>query len=1235
MSVQSVGAVGIDLILKGGKYEQQLAALQSKSNLASNRISSSFKKIGTAVAAGLSVRAIVRFGKECINLGSNLAEVQNVVDVTFSTMNTKLNTWAKNAAASYGLSETMAKKFAGLYGTMAKSSGLSEKAAYDMSTALTELAGDVASFYNMNHEEAYTKLKAVFSGETEVLKDIGVVMTQDALNSYALANGINKTVQHMTQAEKVALRYEFILNQLSAAQGDFTRTQDNWANQVRVLQLRFDSLKATIGQGLINALTPTLKVVNKLIERAQVLADSFSSAMAAIFGVSSNTSNAVASTVAAEQELTESAEDSASSVDKVTDSINNSAKAAKGSVASFDKLNLLSTSDETDNSSLSSVQSSSTAPVVFHGENLSDKSAVFWDAYTQKILDSANITFSKIKTAVLDIKDAWNNVWKSDKGRGLLNNIKQLTSHIIDNIGYIAEHFSKAWTNASLGEGVIDSIIDRVDSLIGLIDVVSESFSEAWNNGTGEIIWENILNIIKNCNDYIATWRDKLKEAWSKNDTGMRIWESILGIVETITGLFKELSQVRLNWVEDLDLSPMLESVQSLVEAFKELFDACGEHFKGLYEDVLLPLAKWTIEKAVPVLVETLANVLSFFAKVIKIFPTNLLSGIAAGVATFVATLKAVQIVNKVKGYLKTLGSSFSGVFTKLKSFISTNPYAAAFMAIATAIAAVTTAISVYSKQKWDNSSLKKQIDEVESYTEKINECADAMKQTREEFENAELEVQADFTQVDELKSKLQEMISDGTIDENEMATYKTVVDLLKEKVDGFEDYWNGLELSEVEGKIQLNPDVETVAQDIDTVIDKWKELQLSQLYTNIINTLGTEKVTLKIDCEIAENNVKTTKKALLEYIRKHDFSVFSEVASADDFVKAYQEGNVRFGLSKSEGEDLIKAYVNAKKSLSEYNYETQEQSKAYDDAMNKLEALNGSTTNYAGILGLVEDGLWSEEQAFERLKGTGIITMAQLQTKAMAFEEKQRIASESVDDTSDSMNEMGDTAQVNSQKASQASDDFKNNSQKNIHAIETGYSDGFSKIGTKAQELWDKLNRVFGNNIHIGESLKNIFKNSLNYLIDGINELMSNVASFINNQFSSIRNWEVFGSTPFGWLPQFTAPQIPRFAKGAIVKAPTLAVVGDNPGAGNGDPEVISPLSKLQSMMNTSNGQDLVILTQMLDYLKRIYEMFVVFRNEGGNLYQFMAILNGEVLFQEMIKQNELYKKRTGESAF
>lgn len=304
MAADSAGQIGLDLVINQQQFNKQLGGIQ---NLA--------KKTGKMLAGAFAVKGLTSFAKDCIELGSNLTEVQNVVDVVFPTMNKKVNEFAQNAASTFGLSETMAKKFTGTFGAMANAFGFSEKESYKMSTALTGLAGDVASFYNISQDEAFTKLKSVFSGETETLKDLGIVMTQTALDQYALANGFGKTTSAMTEQEKVALRYAFVQQQLQNATGDFSRTSDQWANQIRILSLQFDSLKASIGQGLINLFLPIVKVINTVLGKLMTLANAFKSFTAMIMG--KKTSGASASL-----------DKTATSAGKVSNSLNNATSSA-------------------------------------------------------------------------------------------------------------------------------------------------------------------------------------------------------------------------------------------------------------------------------------------------------------------------------------------------------------------------------------------------------------------------------------------------------------------------------------------------------------------------------------------------------------------------------------------------------------------------------------------------------------------------------------------------------------------------------------------------------------------------------------------------------------------------------------------------------------------------------------------------------------------------------------------
>ena len=188
---RSDGTVYIDTRVDTKGFQKGMNAIEKQTG----NMASTFGKLGKVIAATFAISKIVQFGKKAIELGSDLQEVQNVVDVTFTTMSDKVDEFAKSAIESAGLSETMAKKYVGTFGAMAKSFGFAESEAFNMSTALTQLSGDVASFYNLTQDEAYTKLKSVFTGETESLKDLGVVMTQTALDSFAMAEGLGKTTK--------------------------------------------------------------------------------------------------------------------------------------------------------------------------------------------------------------------------------------------------------------------------------------------------------------------------------------------------------------------------------------------------------------------------------------------------------------------------------------------------------------------------------------------------------------------------------------------------------------------------------------------------------------------------------------------------------------------------------------------------------------------------------------------------------------------------------------------------------------------------------------------------------------------------------------------------------------------------------------------------------------------------------------------------------------------------------
>ena len=217
--------------------------IKSAGNIAMETITATVTAAAGAVS-GLAVKSI--------DLANDLTEVQNVVDSTFGKNADKINTWAQNASKAYGLSELSAKQYNGTLGAMLKSMGITGESMVKMSTDLTGLAGDMASFYNLDSEVAFEKIRSGISGETEPLKQLGINMSVANLEAFALSKGIDKAYDSMTQAEQATLRYQYIMNATKDAQGDFAKTfGDSLANQLRVAKLNLTDLSGTIGKDLL------------------------------------------------------------------------------------------------------------------------------------------------------------------------------------------------------------------------------------------------------------------------------------------------------------------------------------------------------------------------------------------------------------------------------------------------------------------------------------------------------------------------------------------------------------------------------------------------------------------------------------------------------------------------------------------------------------------------------------------------------------------------------------------------------------------------------------------------------------------------------------------------------------------------------------------------------------------------------------------------------------------------
>lgn len=715
---ESVGAIGLDLVLNQNQFKSQMKGITSLA-----------KKAGATLAGAFAVKKIVDFGEQCIELGSDLAEVQNVVDVAFPKMNETINNFAKNAAAKFGLSETMAKRYTGTFGAMSQAFGFTEKEAATMSTTLTGLSGDVASFYNISQDEAYTKLKSVFTGETESLKDLGVVMTQTALDQYALANGFGKTTAKMSEQEKVALRYQFVQAQLSKASGDFARTSDSWANQTRILSLQLEGLKATLGQGFINLFSPILKAVNTLLGKLGTLANAFKSFTELITGKKSENSS-----IGAMADDTALVSDNASSAADNVSSIGDAAKKAKkklGSLASWDELNVRTDDSDSDSSSSKPGGGSIPGASVDYGKaaDLSDtafnKLGKTMDAIKNKFLKMGKLFaqgfsigfqskgLDKIKNYLSEIGKNVKDIFLSPE---VLSAASKWADNVALNLGKVVGSVSSIGVSiATMLIGGVSKFLDQnknfikkkiieifdissqTNTIVGNFSVALADIFTVFEGDDAQQIVADILSIfttvqlelqvlcLKIGRDIIDTITAPIIENKEKIKTALEntirpISEIIGSIKDSVEQIFSKIQETYDRYVEPA-FSKFKNSASKTFSTFLNAYNKyiapalsyISKGFKELMEKYITPMAK-KVTEAVGKVIDAIAEVWNFISPffnwiisiVLKVIGEKLkvlwdtVKGVFAGISTIIS-----GFANILGGLADFVAGVFSGNWKK------------------------------------------------------------------------------------------------------------------------------------------------------------------------------------------------------------------------------------------------------------------------------------------------------------------------------------------------------------------------------------------------------------------------------------------------------------------------------------------------------------------------------------------------------------------------------------------
>jgi hypothetical protein len=251
------------------------SSLSRSLQIATKRLDA-FGQRATQIGKDLSLRLTLPIGLAAgaaIKMASDMEESTNKVRVAFGDSSKEVEAFAKTSLRSFGIAESSALDMTALFGDMATGMGVSRSEASVLSTSLVGLAGDLASFKNINIEEVTTALSGVFTGETESLKRLGIVMTEVNLEQFALQQGIQKSIKDMTQQEKILLRLQYIFSVTGNAQGDFARTSEAAANQMRIFTESIKELGADLGSVMLPSFTKAITKLNELLDEFRGLDD--------------------------------------------------------------------------------------------------------------------------------------------------------------------------------------------------------------------------------------------------------------------------------------------------------------------------------------------------------------------------------------------------------------------------------------------------------------------------------------------------------------------------------------------------------------------------------------------------------------------------------------------------------------------------------------------------------------------------------------------------------------------------------------------------------------------------------------------------------------------------------------------------------------------------------------------------------------------------------------------------
>ena len=1175
---------------------------------------------------------------EAINLSSQLTEVENVVNQTFGDMRGLVDDFAKDSINKFGMSELALKQYASRFQAMGTAMGITgstleattgilgdAKNQYgkltdsmaEMSVNLTKLTADMASFYDVEQSAVAEDLYSVFTGQTRSLRQYGIDLTEVNLKEWAMKKGLDANLDSMTQAQKAALRYAYTLDAARYAMGDFERTNNTWANQVRILKANLQQLAIVIGQGFINALKPLLKALNTALGAITSFATKVLNALGQIFGWKYEINLGGVTTEL--EDTAGYADDTASGLGKAADE----AGELKNQLRGFDKLNVLTTDKKDKN------------PKNTGGNTTTPGGATD----TSDLINAAKVGEGLMKSSI--------------------KNLEQLGEYISNSLSKAMEsiNWEKVYEKArGFGKGLADFLNGmfagesgkRLFSNLGatIAGAINTSMY-AVNEFAKNFKWDEFgENLAEGLNSFFRKWKPVLT-AHTFYNTANGILDAIISALDHVdwkligTQVGKFLANLHWNKI-------LVKMAQALGKAIGGIFEMVKFSFKEAPIETmfLTALAALKLTKTGKLIAGALVTKLFGKSGVIKVALQGVAMKIGSKLLWEGKTLAAILL----DMLAMDLGVQASAITAALGMW-------AIPITIALGLTIITTVDNLTASKKEITDALGG--DEWSEFKEKVEGSKEAVKQTSQalknfttDYQTAMSNVKTEGKNIDKLVESYNNLASKENLTNKEKAQLKNITEQLLSAVPELSKYYN-----EQTGKIDLT------AKAIKNLADQKKqELKLNAYYEqlttlyenhqkavdNLKNTYKEYKQALsdsKAQQASLDAQLRSGKITASEHAKATEELANNTKTAADNFkgsienVDKYNEkiGNLtdKLGMTKDDMSAFSTALNEGGTDAIEMATEISILGKGVGDADSKISSFSKNTsqnmanskTNVSSFSKSANSDLSTTksktndlESSLKGLKGETNMTGASGNIKNFASEAKNNLdgTKSSSDKTKSSIS--GLKNETNMSGASSNVKNFASDAKDSMNTVKSNTDSAKTSIdGAKksTQNLLKYNNRTFTINTNknpldnLKQSLQDVF-NGLKNLFDNYNNKTLNV----NTSSSTAKKADggVFKNGKWHNITQYASGGYPTTGQVFIARERGPELVG-NLGGGTG------VMNNNQIVSSVSDGVYRAVASAMRQY--------------GGTNVNVSLEGDATGLFRTIQTESQRYANRTGRSPF